>query len=379
MDRTQRLLRSLTKEGRLIEIGPSFNPLAPKREGWNTFVVDHASREELVAKYADQDTAQIEEVDFVWHGGSIADAVPADQHGTFDAFIASHVIEHTTDIVTFLQAAQTLIKPDGLVILAVPDKRKCFDFFRHPSSTADAIAAFQERRVRHTTRTHLDYALNVALKPGNVGAWSSYDSDPVAPANSIDTEPQWRAAADLPYYVDAHAWVFVPSSFQLMILELSAAGYLDLRVEEVAEAETTEFYAWLRKGHEPLHGSDLQAVRKRLMDRVVIELAEQSRQIAASPLNKLRSDEARLEAAEAQREIAEHRVEAMQIVLEAMRASTNRRAIDRKKFQGLIAEASRSIPSAGPAAVQHLVLLAEAGRVLGKLPGVEGNTRESLQ
>ncbi len=379
MDRTQRLLRSLRKEARVIEVGPSFSPLAPKCDGWNTFVVDHASREELLAKYADQDTAQIEEVDFVWHGGSIADAVPADQHGTFDAFIASHVIEHTTDVVTFLQAAQTLIKPDGIVILAVPDKRKCFDFFRHPSSTADAIVAFRERRGRHTARTHLDYALNMALKPGDVGAWSGDDLQPAAPVNGMDTELRWRTVADLPYYADAHAWVFVPASFQLMVLELAAAGYLDLRVEEIAEAETTEFYAWLRSGHEPLHGSDLQAVRKRLMDGVVIELAEQSRQIAASPLNELRSVEARLEAAETQRETAEHRFEAMQIVVEAMRASTNRRGLDRRKFQGLIAEASRSIPSTGPGAVQHLILLAEAQRVLGLPSGVDGNTRESQQ
>ncbi|MCJ2063048.1 hypothetical protein MKK63_10040 [Methylobacterium sp. J-088] len=183
----------------------------------------------------------------------------------------------------------------------------------------------------------------------------------------MDTEPCWRTVADLPYYADAHAWVFVPASFQLMVLELAAAGYLDLRVEEVAEAQTTEFYAWLRRARKPLHGGDLQEVRKQLMDRVVVELAEQSRQVAASPLNGLRSVEARLEAAEMQRDAAEYRIEAMRIVLEAARASMNSRAIDRRKFQGLIAEASRSIPATGPAAVQHHVLLEEASRILGLL------------
>ncbi|TXN76086.1 methyltransferase domain-containing protein [Methylobacterium sp. WL18] len=375
MDRAQRLLRSLTKDARLVEVGPSFSPLAPKRDGWNTFVIDHASREELLVKYADQDTARIEEVDFVWQGGSIADAVPADQHGTFDAFIASHVIEHTTDIVTFLQAAQTLIKPDGLVILAVPDKRKCFDFFRHPSSTADAIAAFHERRVRHTARTHLDYALNMALKPGNAGAWSGYDLQRAVPVNGMETEPRWRAAADLPYYADAHAWVFVPASFQLMVLELAAAGYLDLRVEEVAEAENTEFYAWLRKGHEPLHGSELQASRQQLMNRIVIELAEQSRQIAASPLSTFHS----VEGMAIQLAEAEFRIEAMRTVLDAVRASTSWRGLDRRKFQDLIVEASRSVPATGPAAVQHHVLLAEARRMLDARSMVMDVERDASQ
>ncbi len=34
-----------------IEIGPSYRPLCPKNQGWNTLVVDHATRAELVAKY----------------------------------------------------------------------------------------------------------------------------------------------------------------------------------------------------------------------------------------------------------------------------------------------------------------------------------------
>lgn len=51
-DRSRRLLAGLSIEDRLIEIGPSFNPVAPKMAGWKTVVVDHGSRADLVAKYA---------------------------------------------------------------------------------------------------------------------------------------------------------------------------------------------------------------------------------------------------------------------------------------------------------------------------------------
>ncbi|MGT2487459.1 hypothetical protein ACU4GA_18985 [Methylobacterium oryzae CBMB20] len=68
MDRAQQLLRSLAKDARIVEVGPSFSPLAPKRDGWNTFVIDHAPRAELIAKYHDQTVDRIEEVDFVWTG-----------------------------------------------------------------------------------------------------------------------------------------------------------------------------------------------------------------------------------------------------------------------------------------------------------------------
>lgn len=298
MTRQDMLLQGLPKAARVIEIGPSFAPLAPKREGWNTFVIDHAGRDELVAKYAGhgQDTDLIEEVDFVWKGGSLADAVPADRHGTFDAFIASHVIEHTTDVVTFLQAAQTLVRPDGVVILAVPDKRKCFDFYRHPSTTADAIVAFEERRNRHDTRTHLAYGMHMALK-GGAPAWDRLDTRPAGLLCGLDHLDAWRTAVHAGHYVDAHNWVFVPASFRLLILELGLTGFIDLRVERWQERPDTEFFAWLRRGAALPDPAAVQEVRRALMDRMLIELAEQTEQIPANPFTeKLAEQQARYEA-----------------------------------------------------------------------------------
>ena len=49
------------------------------------------------------------------------------------------------------------------------------------------------------------------------------------------------ARAELPDYVDAHAWTFTPSSFELLILELRALGLLDLAVERIVEAPLTGF------------------------------------------------------------------------------------------------------------------------------------------
>ncbi len=135
----------LPAAAKVIEIGPSLRPLAPKRDGWNVTIVDHATREGLIQKYhgdAAVDPEVIEEVDLVWQGGSLTDLVGQEGLGTYDAFIASHVIEHTTDVLTFLRSARALLKDEGLVILALPDKRKCFDVFRPISTTGEAVAAF---------------------------------------------------------------------------------------------------------------------------------------------------------------------------------------------------------------------------------------------
>jgi SAM-dependent methyltransferase len=368
MERAPQLLRSLSKDARIIEIGPSFNPLAPKRDGWNTIVVDHASREELLQKYHDQTIDRIEAVDIVWTGGSLADAVPPEQHGTFDAFIASHVIEHTTDIVTFLRAAETLLKPDGVVILAVPDKRKCFDFYRPLSGTADAITAFLERRDRHTLRTHIDYALNMALKPGGAGAWAATDIQPAEPVNPLTDAPQWHAAAQRPDYTDAHAWVFVPSSFSLMILELSLLGYLDLRVEELQERHATEFFVWLRKGAARLSADESRRERTALMQRVIVELADQARQLPDGPLS---------ESAALLRDWllkAEYRTQALQRVLSAVQASLGRFGLNRRRFRQLIALAGQDVPANALAPIQHHILLNETTKILNRRKGPDDVT-----
>jgi hypothetical protein len=111
-NRTKILLEQVPRDARILEIGPSFNPIAPKSEGWNSVSIDHLTREDLVAKYTGHpgvDVGRIEPVDFVWTSGILSDAVPPEQHGSFDAFLASHVIEHMPDLVAFLDAAATLL------------------------------------------------------------------------------------------------------------------------------------------------------------------------------------------------------------------------------------------------------------------------------
>lgn len=284
MTREQLLLFGISKASRVIEIGPSYSPLAPKREGWDAFIVDHATREELVVKYREhgKDVDRIEHVDYVWNGGCLADGLP-EQCGTFDAFIASHVIEHSTDIVTFLQAAQRLIKPQGVIVLAVPDKRKCFDFYRHPSTTADAIAAFEERRDRHNLRTHLDYMMQMSWK-GRAPAWHQ---DDIRPAELLLGLEEIRTKISLRYateYVDAHGWVFVPANFKLMILELTLLGYLNVRIDKLIEMPATEFLVHLRLGAESITAEEVASRRQELQNATLIEIAEQTRQIAGSPL-----------------------------------------------------------------------------------------------
>jgi hypothetical protein len=106
MNRNDKVLASVDRSMRVMELGPLHRPIAPKSGGWLTSVVDHATREDLVDKYRSDpnvDTSLIEEVDIVWAAGRLDEAVPGESDGTYGAFIASHVIEHIPNPIGFLQ------------------------------------------------------------------------------------------------------------------------------------------------------------------------------------------------------------------------------------------------------------------------------------
>lgn len=283
MTRSELLLHGLSRRDKIVEIGASHAPLAPRAEGWNSFVVDHDTREGLITKYQGMgvDTSHIGYVDFVWREGAISEAIPEEHRGTFKAFIASHVIEHAPDIVSFLLSAQDLVAADGAIILALPDKRKTFDFYRPLSTTSEALVAFFEGRSRHTAQTHFDNAAFACNKGGDAG-WFETDFRPLDPASDLAGAEQHWKLADKAEYIDAHAWIFTPASFELMVIEISELGHLDLRLDRRQENPTTEFYAWLKRGRIP--SDRVQRRRMELLNEMVIELAEQSRQIQDSPL-----------------------------------------------------------------------------------------------
>src|SRR4051794_28223139 len=108
-DRNAKLLAGFGPTDPLIEIGPSYNPVAAKADGWQVTVIDHASQEELVAKYAAAehvDAGRIEPVDIVWRGEPLHEIVDVARLGGYAGLIASHVIEHVPDLIGFLRSAE---------------------------------------------------------------------------------------------------------------------------------------------------------------------------------------------------------------------------------------------------------------------------------
>ena len=281
MDRVAKLLSTSQRSSRIVEIGPSYAPIAPKAAGWNSFVVDHATQAELRAKYRGEgvNVDGIEPVDFVWSAGSVDQAVPAAFHGSFDTLIASHVIEHVPDFIAFFEAAAKLLKPTGTVALAVPDKRFCFDFFRAVSMSGDVVEAHLDRRSRHSRRTAFNHAAHIVTADEAI-AWGQHRVHEFAFWRPLKRAvlkglTEWSDDPAGPYD-DAHAWQFTPASFELMILELGLVGLLDWHVVTIYPTEGCEFIALLQPGLPPFvapETSDEQ--RMALLWRTLHETREQ--------------------------------------------------------------------------------------------------------
>jgi 2-polyprenyl-3-methyl-5-hydroxy-6-metoxy-1,4-benzoquinol methylase len=253
MQRHEKVLHRIDREGRGLEIGPCYGPLAPKRAGFNVEVLDHLDRDALRQKYhghAGIDVDQIEPVDYVWSGEPYAELIGKTKY--YDWIIASHMIEHTPDLIGFLANCDSILKDTGVLSLAIPDARYCFDHFRPLTGLARIIDAHLNRQTIHSAGTVAEYRLNV-VRCGDQIAWDAETMGTFTFCHSLD---EAKSSIDKVRrhgeYIDVHAWCFTPHSFRLILRDLFDLGFVPFR--EVAFFPTVgcEFFVTLgRQGEDP--------------------------------------------------------------------------------------------------------------------------------
>jgi SAM-dependent methyltransferase len=268
MDRRERLLFGITPAQRGIEVAPWHNPAAPKRAGYDVLVLDVFDTETLRARAAADphippaDAARIEPVDLL--GSAVEIAALAEAHGaapgSLDYILSSHNFEHLPDPVRFLQGSARLLRPGGVVSMAIPDRRVCFDFFRPASVTADLLEAYLASAGRPTPK-------QVFLQAG-LQSMYHYPDGRVLGVHMLADDParihlvpeagaalraawaEWRAAAaesDGAPYRDAHCWTFTPASFAVLIADLGFLGLVPLRLKSLEGPEGCEFFVQLER------------------------------------------------------------------------------------------------------------------------------------
>ena len=246
--RETKVFHLLDKNGVGLEIGPSHNPIAPKKQGYNVHILDHASAEDLRKKYKDHgiNLDNIEDVDFVWNGETFQELIG--KTNCYDWIIASHVIEHVPNFISYLQQCEALLKQDGILSLVIPDKRYCFDYFSSSSSTGSILDAYSEKRVKPSHGQVFDHIANASKRNGNI-AWGH---DGLGGADELvhtfaEAQAHWEKSVSTKEYIDVHCWRFTPASFRLLISDLQGLGLIGLEIKAEFDTKGCEFYVSLGK------------------------------------------------------------------------------------------------------------------------------------
>jgi len=225
-----------------LEIGPLVNPIITRAMG-NVKYVDRASTEDLRTWYSRDDKINVDDIvdiDYIWGEQSLSEATG--DTAQFDYCIASHVIEHIPDLITWLGEIASILKPGGVACFAVPDKRYTFDCLRPLTTTADLVDSYLNKLRKPSFRHIYDHFSNFAELDIQTAWAHDFDAGNLKPANSPNHA--YNACIDSikeNSYVDSHCSVFTEGSFFELLESVSALGLLDFRVNKRFEVKPGMF------------------------------------------------------------------------------------------------------------------------------------------
>jgi hypothetical protein len=224
-------------DGHGLEVGPLHRPMIQRDEG-DVSYVDVLDRDGLLEHYADDPHVPadaIPEIDFhLIEDGHTRSLVEATKAGApFDWVMASHVIEHVPDLIGWLGEVAEIVADDGVLVLAVPDKRYCFDAHRPPTTVGQLLAANHAGDVRPSIRAVYDH-FSCAVDYDAARLWGGHAPTYSSRIHSVEEAHLHVTETIAGEYVDCHVWLFTPDSFLYQMRELRRAGLSSWIVEELA-------------------------------------------------------------------------------------------------------------------------------------------------
>lgn len=179
------------------------------------------------------------------------------------------MIEHTPDLIGFLNECESILKPGGVLSLAIPDKRYCFDHFRPVTGLGKIIDAHLAKDTVHSPGNVAEYFMNVVAKDGSI-AWNGDGPGEYRFLHGLK-EATWgiQVVQEQKAYLDIHAWCFVPSSFRLLVNDLNQLGFLKLKEASFAPTINHEFFSTLSQD-----GVGFSQARALLQSATIAELSK---------------------------------------------------------------------------------------------------------
>jgi predicted SAM-dependent methyltransferase len=221
--RVRRRLAERYLRGSGIEIGGLHAPLRTPPTATVRYV-DRLPTIELRRNYPELRLLRLVDVDVVDDGEALRTFEPE----SLDFIVANHVIEHCENPLATIERWLSLLRPGGVVYMAVPDQRATFDRKR-PLTTVEHVLRDYREGPAGSRRDHLrEYA---RLVEGTAEA-------------DVDRVIEGWIESDLrPHY---HVWT--GSSFRTLLERAREAAKLGFNIEEIREVGV-EFIVILRRTH----------------------------------------------------------------------------------------------------------------------------------
>ena len=201
-----------------VEVGPLHQPL-PVPATATVRYVDRMPTDELRRQYPELSEYDLVEPDVVDDGetlGAFADA-------SLDFVIANHFIEHCQNPVSALENHLRVLRPGGVLYMAVPDKRRTFDRDR-PTTPLEHLVRDYELGPAWSHRAHFEEYARLVDKA----------DDPRAHADELIVKD---------YSIHFHVWT--PDTFRALLDDCRERLGFAFAVEEFVENDF-EFIAVLR-------------------------------------------------------------------------------------------------------------------------------------
>jgi SAM-dependent methyltransferase len=237
----------------VLEIGPLDKPFV-HRSAYDVYYADVRETEEIIEFFRNDPNVnkdKIVPIDYVIHN-SYREAVGEKK---FAAVFHSHVIEHIPNIIGFLRELSEILVDGGKIIMAIPDKRGTFDWFRDVTPFRDAYDVYHGGSPARLAFDSLLNGLSTHLL-----ASSSYIRDVSFRSEAIDEERLTNAEKlyNDPMFIEhasPHYWVFTGKSFLQFLRDGIRCKLLPFRLEHFEDKGLLahEFHVVLTKDEGVIH------------------------------------------------------------------------------------------------------------------------------
>ena len=203
-----------------IEIGALHNPLKLPA-GATARYVDRLSVPELREQYPELASQELVNVDIL-ADGELLETIP---DSTQDFVVANHFVEHCQDPIRALLNMFRVLKPTGILYLALPDKRCCFDSDR-PVTSLEHVLRDHSEGPEWSRRGHFEEWARLVNKTA---------------VEDVDTEIERLMSID--YSIHYHVW----TPLEMLELILALRKLTAFEIELFFEHDGVEVIFILRK------------------------------------------------------------------------------------------------------------------------------------